>query len=208
MAIAARQKLRIFMAILAPALLIFGLLMDIQGPARIYFSPFIMQFFVGVIVWRYRPQGECRFYAAKHVGIVGVLCALEVGVAPMLSGLLPDPNLARVCLYTLPAAALVMLSLSPEPEKAGLPRGRASEGLFDLLLGWLSRAWDSLGRQSYSLYLSHMFVVYGLLALFPVQQRTATGEIALLIGGLCASSALASLSHRFIETRFTRTNKA
>lgn len=113
------------------------LFMEVDTDSKFYFwfSPFMLEFFFGVLIYLYRDALTQRRMIAPAVVMLFAGFALVAGQV--------DQNDIRALCLGLSAAGLVLLALQLEFNKIFVaPRGLVS-----------------LGDSSYSLYLSHLFVI-------------------------------------------------
>jgi len=171
---------RLILAASLPIVLLaaIGLTADPPGFAGFYTDPIILEFVFGMVVGLLFMRGRIRLSLVPAT-MLGVL-ALALLLIPPESTLVPRP-----VRFGLPALAVVVAALAP---------------------GWPKvPALHRLGDASYSLYLTHFFVLSALVQLWRRLHLFAMpgGALLLFPVGLVACIAVGVLSWRYVETPLT-----
>jgi exopolysaccharide production protein ExoZ len=160
------------------SLVLMGVAFELEGPFfKITTSPLLLEFVIGIVIYGLYARGHCFFIP----GILSVLVAIALMI--FANWEIMQQTVPRVVLYGMPAG-LITYGLLAIESRVRFPK-------FFLLLG----------NSSYSLYLSHAFVLAGLAAVFTKLDITryfgttsigVTMVLTAIFGGL--------LSFWFIET--------
>lgn len=187
-------------AVLSAAILIIlaliGQFIDVAGATRIYTSPLLLHFSLGIAVWFFRPRHALvspRTFLLIAAGCFAAMCFLQHQVAPGLRAALNDDIWPRVILYGPFAALLTWTALGTDLNP--------SESR------WLGRLVKT-GDESYATYLTHMFVVYAAMRVWPVDGRTGLQQATVLIVGMPLALTLGFLVHQFVDDPLQRRLRA
>ena len=150
-------------------------------------SMLFLEFLLGMIVWKLRPASGLvsrRTFAIVMAGSFLTLCLLEYVGNSHRSALFISESHYRVVAYA-PVGGLIIwasLGVNIQPATSSITR-------------WLVRA----GDESYALYLTHAFVVYGFLYISPIESRTVLSQMYVLAAGIPLALLLASQVHRYVD---------
>lgn len=189
--VAGRHRLPLLSAAIL-GLVALGLAIDPASPAGITFtSPLMLEFLSGCLIgalWMRRPHEE-RSGRALPLALIGAGAALFVLLYPLADA---EHHWIRVLSFGLPSA-LLLAGTAWWPAAAGAAPARAGRGL--------RRVGLLLGDASYSIYLSHLFVLSAMdiaWSRIPALQNPA-GAVGFVLTGLVASAIGGSLVHLRIE---------
>lgn len=168
-------------------LIILGLFKEIEGASRIYCSPLLLYFLVGIAVWKIRPCYD-KFSKGMFYGII-FITILSISVFNFLINFESELSIGEnkwteLIPNSLSGALLLWVALGTSFS--------GSQNLFTTIL-------IRIGNESYSLYLTHMSVVYITLALLPLSERTVTTQFFVAVLGVISSLILSSFVHRYLD---------
>jgi exopolysaccharide production protein ExoZ len=160
---------------------------SLQGNLRVplFASPLALEFIAGCFIgWRARRGGMPFGFAALTLGLT--MLAIAGSALRMRYPLEMHYGLARVAIFGISSALMVYGCISLErAQKLRVP-------------GWLK----SCGDASYSLYLTHMYVLWGVASIWP-QASTSSGVgatgVAMTAVALLACGLAAAISYLWIE---------
>ena len=168
---------RVAVLVMLGALVGVGLLLP--GKSAVFLtwtSPRLLEFGVGI------GLSMLRSLPGASLGLGALLAGMAVLVVAMLRFPDFDPPVWERILYCLPALAGIVLGVLALEAAGRWP-------------GWM-KPLEAIGDLSYSLYLLHFFAIAAVKKLMPAGFAAGIVEIAL-------SLALAQVSYRLIETRFS-----
>ena len=144
-------------------------------------NPIIAEFLLGVLLF-YAPRARLAVLALP-VGAAIILLAGPLGIAAQqgrIDGLLGEDEFQRLLVYGIPAAMIVYGTLQIEAKPS---------------------VWTYLGDASYSLYLTHYFVLLALSHLWAIFPMPVDFTLAM---GVAASLLFACLIHERVEKPILR----
>lgn len=174
-------------------LITIGLINEIEDASRIYCSPLLLYFLVGMAVWKIRPSydrfSKCMFYGTTFI-IILLISLFNFFIIFESELNVGENNWLKLIPNSLSGALLLWVAL-----------GTSFSGSQNLFTNTLIR----IGNESYSLYLTHMSVVYISFALLPLSERTVTIQFFVTLVGITISIILATLVHRYIDNPVQKT---
>jgi peptidoglycan/LPS O-acetylase OafA/YrhL len=168
-------------------LIVIGLLNGIEGVGRFYCRPLLMYFLVGMAVWKIRPSYD-RFSKGMFYGTI-FFTTLSISLFDFFITFeselyVGQNNWLKLISSSLSGALLLWVAL-----------GTSFSGSQNLLTNILIR----IGNESYSLYLTHMYVVYIALTFLPLSERSITLQFFVVVLGVISSLILSSFVHKYLD---------
>jgi exopolysaccharide production protein ExoZ len=170
-------------AVFSAGLAIYAARIDVPAWATVAINPLLLEFYLGAIIAFLFIQGYC---------VPPVLAVVGVAASIITVFLVGDPApvhwMTRVLYWGVPAA--IILSAAISLEKAGLR---------------VPRVFTALGASSYSLYLSHIFLVVAFAKLWSYAHLTKTFPAYVLgIGSFAAALGMGHMIYLRVEKPLTR----